>query len=171
MKSGIEMLEEILHKVDVLTKKIDVLEQNLKRVANSAKAVEIAEKGKKSTSNMRFGISTANSETVDVPLKKQIDAPVAKVPQKKFTGPMVSGRIIINGEKPTAAIGLDVKIYDSNNKLVKATKTNGSGVWMSKLDAGQKYAVEITGKFKGQDLVPINKIINVPFGVEEYEVA
>ena len=33
-KSGIEMLEELIFKIDTLTKKVDVVEQNIKKVAN-----------------------------------------------------------------------------------------------------------------------------------------
>lgn len=175
MKSGLEMLEELLNKIDALDKKIDILDQAVKKMANSTKVSELLEKSASKhlkgwgnhPNQEKVKLMTTASSTQKVPE----DIPVIKTPYKKIEGPMVKGKMILNGESPQPLIGLQVRIFDSQNNLIKVTKTNATGTWMCRLQGGQKYAVEITGQFKGQDLVPVNKVINVPVGVDDFEVS
>jgi hypothetical protein len=172
MKSGLEMLEELLDKVETLTKKVDILEQSIKKIANSTKVSELLEKN--ASKHLKGWGNHQDQEKIQLKEKGKVpplqEIPVVKMPYKKIEGPLVKGRMILNGEKPAPLSGLTVKIFDSRNNLIKSTKTNMAGTWMCRLEGGQKYAVEITGQYKEKDLVPVNKVISVPVGVDEYEV-
>lgn len=45
-KSGLDLLSEVLDKLNMLEQKIDVLDQNVKKIANSAKMSELIDKAK-----------------------------------------------------------------------------------------------------------------------------
>ena len=57
--------------------------------------------------------------------------------------------------------GINVKIFDENDKLVKQTKTNRAGHWMSQLPPG-KYVALFDGKYGGKNLLQQNKNFIVP---------
>lgn len=185
-KTGIEMLEELLQKVELLSKKVDILDQNIKKIANSAKLSELIDKAatanisgwskpkaeakaavapEEQPKGMRFKL-----EPVDASKVKQVQANrnTKSVPTNKPA--MVKGKMItLTNNQPTPLPDITIKIFDGKNKLMKETKTNRAGQWMAQLSPG-RYVVEMTGKYKGQDLVPQNKIFELPAGVDEFEV-
>lgn len=186
-RSGIEMLEELLNEVQTLRKELKILDQKVAQIANSAKIAEIANKAlgtpledfvrskpqavaaaepEAALDAEHVGIKKFNFERSDAAKTDQVQ-PRGRG-QAKAT--LVSGKMIVQiGGKDTALSGLNVKIFDKTDKLVKQTKTNRAGTWMSHLHAG-KYVANIEGKHKGQDLVPVNLKFEVKEGMKELEV-
>ncbi len=190
-RSGIEILEELLSEVKTLRKELKILDQKVAHIANSAKISEIADKvlGTKFEDYARSKPKIVS----DAPKSKTQSAAPAHKGIKNFTfessdaakigqvitdrnrnlvqkQTLVSGKMItqVSG-KEVALAGLQVKIYDKTDKLVKETKTNKGGTWMSHLPVGQ-YVANIEGKYKDQDLVPINLRFEVKAGMETLEV-
>ena len=83
---------------------------------------------------------------------------------------MCQGKMIItkNG-KAVPLSGLSVKVFDDKDNIVKETKTNKAGTWLSQLPPGN-YLVNIEGKFGGQDLYPVNLSFVVKRGETKKEV-
>ena len=75
---------------------------------------------------------------------------------------MVSGKMIVGaGDKQVPLSGISVKIYNEQDKLVKETRTNRAGHWMSQLPSG-KYIALFEGESGGKKLVPQNRMFKVP---------
>lgn len=189
-KSGIDMLSDILREITLLRKEVKVLDQNIKKIANSTKVAEIAAKalntplkdwikpnaprpkieaatkpkpGEISQKNMRFKF-----ETVDASKTKQ-EAPnrSSRVSDKKC---ICEGNMVAEYSGKTLPLpGLDVKIFDDRDNLVKETKTNRGGKWMSQLGPGN-YVANIEGNFQGKPLYPININFVVKPGMKKLEV-
>ena len=189
-RSGMEILEELLEEIKLLHQKVDLLDRNLKEVANSAKVADLLDKAsgtgldafsrargtKKPTMQpvsakdeikrikdkaMRFRF-----ESMDASKVKQSTALASKKARATMTmGPrsiMVKGKMIMmNGDKPMPLSQIEVTIYDIKDKVVKETKTNRAGHWMSQLPPG-KYVAKFEGDYDGKKLVPINKSFEVP---------
>lgn len=190
-RSGLDILEEILQRLDRIEQQLRVQDQNLKRIANSAKIADLVTRA----SNTLLGDFTRANKSIGDEVKKEIDrvknetqekmrfnfessdaakqggAPdsrrrgaraVAAAPPNKPSTIMCKGKMLVqNGEETVPIPGLAVKIFDAKDQLVKETKTNRAGHWMSQLPPGQ-YVVSYEGDFKGQALVPINKNFEVP---------
>ena len=188
-RSGIDMLEELLKEVHTIRKELKVLDQNVKKVANSAKISEIATKalntplrdwtvpsGSKrieaaeapkkivDKDNMRF-----NFEVTDASKTEQA-SPNRSVRTEAPTSCMCQGKMVASAGTRTVPLpDLSVKIFNAKDILVKETKTNRAGNWMSQLPPGS-YVVNIEGKFKGQALYPINLNFEVKPGMRKLEV-
>lgn len=194
-KSGIEMLEEILDYVKTLEKRLSVMDNNIKAIANSANLANMVDKidGTKLDNwakAIKPGLPDVNKKTEEIEKKsgfknfsfQSVDA--AKVNQ----GPslankesraqpkniMVKGKLKIERDGKTVPLSsATVKIYDSNDKMVKQTKTNRAGHWMSQLTSG-KYVALFEGSLAGKKLLPQNINFEVPAtlpdGQVEFEV-
>ena len=183
-RSGIEMISELLAEVKMLRKEIKVLEQNVKKIANATKVAEISTKALGTP--LKDWIKP-NSPSIEAVSKKTIDNKKLRFkfesvdasktnqeqPNKTHTQPtmcMCQGKMIVTKDgKPVPLPGLSVKIFDDKDKMVKETKTNMAGVWMSQLPAGN-YIVNIEGKFNNKDLYPINLQFVVKKGMQSLEV-
>jgi len=196
-KSGIEMLEEILSRLVDLEKRLNVIDNNIKAIANSANLAMLIEKAagtkldgwaKATTPGMpdvkkkieeikeRAGFKNFSFEPADasklkgnLPANKSVRTPVAKV--KNI---MVKGKLkIAKGEQMVPLASASVKIYNEQDKLVKQTKTNRAGHWMSQLAPG-KYVALFEGAVDGKKLLPQNINFQVPEtlpeGQTEFEV-
>jgi hypothetical protein len=177
-KSGLELIKELMDKIDNVSKKIDVLDQNIKKIANSAKVSELINKAHESNmggwSKPKANIEAAKPPETPNGMRFNLEPKDAsKLKSGQLNKPkmiMVSGKIITNmNDKAVFLPGITVKIYDKTNKLIKETKTNAGGQWRAGLGAG-KYVAEFSGKYKDNELTPINKVFEVPDGVSEYEV-
>jgi len=191
-KSGLEMLEDLLLEVKQLRKEMKVLDFKVAQIANSAKVGEILD----IIQNTKFKDYALPGPKVEpaeanVKPKAQAEAPVKGFKSFKFEtsdasktdqvqpsrggktisqATLVSGKMVTHlNNKDVALSGLQVKIYDRKDKLVKQTKTNRAGTWMSHLPPGE-YVVSIDGEYKGQDLVPVNLTFEVKKGMKTLEV-
>jgi hypothetical protein len=182
-RSGLEMISELLAEVKMLRREVKVLEQNIKRIANSTKVAEIATKAldtplKDWVKPNNPSIEAVSKRTID---KKNlrfkfepVDASKTKQEQpnrsRKPTMCMCQGKMIITKDgKPVPLPGLAVKIFDDKDNIIKETKTNKAGTWMSQLPPGN-YIVNIEGKFNKQDLYPVNLPFVVKRGMQKLEV-
>jgi hypothetical protein len=156
-KTGIEILTELVEEIKLLNKKVELLDQNVKALMNKDRA------------------PTQTAPPVKLkPQIKAVEAPETKKGKmtiaSKKAGVMTTGKLMIAVNDVSAPIpDAVIKIYDENDKLIKETKTNRGGIWMALLPSG-RYVAEITGKFKGKDLVQQNKNFTIPEGIEKFEV-
>jgi len=75
---------------------------------------------------------------------------------------MVKGKMVTyDGDTQVPLPQISVKIFDEKDNLVKTTKTNRAGHWMSQLAPG-KYVALFEGEFNNKALVPQNKMFEVP---------
>lgn len=183
-RSGLEMIAELLAEVRMLRKEVMVLDQNVKRIANSTKVAEIASRALETP--LKDWVKP-NNPKIEAVSKKLVDkknlrfkfesVDASKTNQenpnravRKPTVCMCQGKMIITKDgKPVPLADLSVKIFDDKDKLIKETKTNRAGTWMSQLPAGN-YIANIEGKFNNQDLYPVNLPFVVKPGMQKLEV-
>lgn len=189
-RSGIDMLEELLDRLKTLEKRLDVIDTNIKIITNGTnlaklidKAVDtplkehakamVQEKPKaQAVEPPEKGFKNFNFEPTDAAKLKKKPAP--KRAGAKTNTLMVKGKLKIGRDgKNVPLSGVSVKIYDEKDKMVKQTKTNRAGHWMSKLPPG-KYVALFEGEINGQKLLPQNRNFEVPTelpkGKKEIEV-
>ena len=181
-RSGIDILKELLFKVENIEKRLSVLDTNIKIIANSARVSEIADrilntpledfsKGikknngdkkiiKQESGFKNFKLEAANSEALELNKGKPL-ADKNRTPEKKRI--MVNGKLTAKGSggKVISLPGVDVKIFDRKDNLVKETKTNRGGSWIALLEPGD-YVALFEGVYNSKKLVPQNKNFKVP---------
>lgn len=187
-KSGIEMIEEILYIMKDLQDRVSIIEAHIKAIANSANLSKLVENAANADSHawanaIKPMTKDKNREKKEAGFKnfrfEATDASKMKdrVPKKhnRSNGMiMAKGKLkIMHSGKAIPLAGISVKIYDSNDNLVKSTKTNKAGHWMSQLAPG-RYVALFEGELNGQKLLPQNKNFeipaNLPPGENEFEV-
>jgi len=183
-RSGIDMISELLNEVRMLRKEVKILDQNIKKIANSTKVAEIASKALDTPLKDWVKPSSPKIEAISKKLIDQknlrfkfesVDASKTKQESpnranRKPTMCMCQGKMIITKDgKPIPLPDLSVKIFDDKDKLIKETKTNRAGTWMSQLPVGN-YIANIEGKFNKQDLYPVNLPFIVKPGMQKLEV-
>lgn len=189
-KSGLDMLEEILKRLDNIEKRQNILDANIKKILNSvnlselinnaagtkldgfARAVghhkprvetavlvekskiEPVESAKDGFKNFQFDITDAAKSTNDSSKRH--------LPPIKQKNIMVQGKMIANIDGKNAPLAsISVKIFNSKDELVKETKTNRAGHWMSQLTPGS-YVALFDGELNGKKLVSQNRNFIVP---------
>jgi len=197
-KSGIEMLEEILHRLDMIEKRLDVMDNNIKAITNTAKLADLIQKAagtpldgwsKAIKPGMPVGAKRKMEEVQDRAGFKNFKFQPAdaagvrgatlankagRVAPPKLKNIMVKGRLKIDkGGEVVPLSSASVKIFDATDKLVKQTRTNRAGHWMSQLAPG-RYVALFEGEVGGKKLLPQNKNFEVPqdlpAGQTEFEV-
>ena len=183
-KSGIEMLEEILNRMYILEQKLDILDRNIKIIMNNTKkgdhqpklsAVNPVQETKpvkepikemvadpKQTSgfkNFKMEMSDASKMNTGEVLAQRQRAPVKNI--------VVKGKMVLqDGGKLVPLSNISVKVYNDKDILVKETRTNRAGHWVSHLPSG-KYVANFSGENNGKKLVEINKNFIVPETLSE----
>jgi len=125
-KSGIQMIEELIDKVELLDRRFIIVEQMMKELLNRSNKEQNTVK-----------ISSPNPKIEISPIVKSEELKIGDVKNSKDT--RVMGKI--KNKKGQAIIGVNVKVFDENNKVVKNTRTNKAGEWMCFLAPG-KYIAE-----------------------------
>ena len=191
-KSGLEMLEEILSRLEDLEKRITIIDTTVKAIANSANLANMVSK----LSGTKLD-GWAKATKPGLPEAPNVAEKIEKIQEKsgfknfKFepsdaskvsTGSaladktargaglkkiMVKGRLKVskNGESVPLA-SASVTIYDAKDQEVKKTKTNRAGLWMSQLSPG-KYVALFEGELDGKKLLPQNINFEVPTSLPE----
>lgn len=201
-KSGIEMLEEIISRLLRLEQKIDILDKNVKRLMNTEMpVVKNTRAGVSSGPMIKAGVQDIEKKINDIKAKtadavaksgfknfgfesstaqnspafnKGNRLAVPNIPSPSGQNVMVKGRLKLDkGENTIPLSGASVKIFDEKDVLVKSTKTNRAGHWMSQLPPG-KYVALFEGEIDGKKLQSQNKLFEVPQqlpeGRTEFEV-
>lgn len=190
VKSGVEMLEEVLEELQTLNKKVDLLDRNIKQIANSAKVADLLDKAmgtKLDTFARAAGRPTAQRVDAKAEIAKikekqgmkfkfepsdasKVKRAVPAGQKARTAGPksiMVKGKMIVmSGQQTIPLASVNVTIYNSKDKVVKETKTNRAGHWMSQLPPG-RYVAKFDGEYAGQKLIPMNKAFEVPTALPE----
>lgn len=176
--SGIDILEEILDRLDLLEKKIDIIDQNVKNITNIIKTSRsISTVSAPMQDKMPHKQATAEAiekpSSSDKGFKNFVFQPTdaAKIKQEsplvQRNGPttnyiVVTGKMVANiDNKLTPLSGVTVKVFDDKDILVKETKTNRSGHWVSHLPPG-RYVANFSGELNGKRLIEVNKNFIVP---------
>jgi len=173
-KSGMEILEEILKRLDIIEKKINILDFNIKNIINSTKTPDsVANKIHDSQSEIKKELNDTKKEQIAGFKNFKFEASdVSKIKHSAIKAPgpkniMVRGRMVANIDgKQTPLPNILVKIYDNKDFLIKETRTNRAGYWLSQLLPG-KYVALFDGELNGKKLVPQNRNFIVPENLPE----
>jgi hypothetical protein len=173
-KTGLELLEELLLYVARLEKKIDIIDQNVKALLNDTKPIPAPPKSANHITAIEKpvapkptdkGFKNFNFQPTDAAKMKHEEPLAAKRADKPFipvVGKMVSN---IDG-KIVALSGIDVTIFDETDAVVKKTRTNKIGEWVSHLEPNRNYVALFEGEFNGKRLVPINRNFTTPISLQ-----
>ena len=142
MKSGIEMIEEVLVKIDLLDRRFTIVEQMMKELINRTSGLapppscNVSEEGKKPVGpSPSIG---ASNPLPELQIKPGSSKQIGASPGDNKTG-LVSSKVMgkIKNSDGRAVSGVDVKVYDEKNSIAKQTKTNRAGEWMCFLPPGR----------------------------------
>jgi len=111
-KSGLELIEELVEKVSLLNKRLEIIEQNTKEILNRANGFQ--------------------NKTVVAQLKPSTNTGKKPI---SVVGSKVIGKI--KNEEGKAISGVHITITNEHGHVVKETKTNRAGDWMSFLPPGK----------------------------------
>lgn len=158
--SAIDAIYLILDRMNDLEKRMQVIDDNIKILNN--KITKLNRNVSQETARaMPTASTTSQPSMVDQENKGAIDT---REPEKLLLGPIkVFGYIVNRSRHPVENVV--VNLFDSSNKLVKTNKTNQDGYWESRVSSGRYNVEYIHSKFK-----PVNKEIEIPKTVKEYEV-
>ena len=136
-KTGLEKIDEILLKVSSIEKRFSNIEFLLKELLNKSNGHKIdAPISTAKISAPKEMSQIAVVEQIDLSTPKIGDPPIGTNPNTKVK---VMGQIKNKDERVVS--GASVKIYDMSGNMIKDTKTNRSGEWISFLLPG-KYKAE-----------------------------
>ena len=154
MKTGIELLNEISERLELLERRFTVIEQNTKEILHKLNVGKVEEKPViNEVKNIEMPSIIG---TTQMPMQQ---APVSAI----STQTQVIGRIKKENKYVSQA---NVKIFDDTENMIKETKTNKAGEWICYLNAGDYRAeyflqgiVNSSITFK---ITPDQKIFRVP---------
>lgn len=137
-ESAIDVLFEVRDIVKAQQKQIEMLQASLNTIGAKVNQTLYPDfKGPAGTVNGK-PIKELYQEPPQSPKPKKKEKPKAKVPKQR-KNIRVFGHFDDDNGKPLS--GVIVRIMDANNKVVKQTKSNRAGLWMSFLPPG-KYIAE-----------------------------
>lgn len=128
MKSGIDLLNELIDQVKLLNKRYEVIEQNVKMLLARSN-------GQAPQAVLANHAPATIKPTIAPPQQQQAPKPQVKKTIANSNHTRVIGKIKDNEGKVLG--GVEIKVYDANNNIVKQTKTNRAGDWMCFLPPGQ----------------------------------
>ena len=109
--------------------------------------------------NFKMEMSDASKMNTGEVLAQRQRAPVKNI--------VVKGKMVLqDGGKLVPLSNISVKVYNDKDILVKETRTNRAGHWVSHLPSG-KYVANFSGENNGKKLVEINKNFIVPETLSE----
>jgi len=149
-QSAIDSIYSMENTLEELLKRVQVMEDNLKLLNN-----------KFSKLSKPNPLPLVKSDSSPAPPSRQQKE--QKVEKLVLGNIKLFGYIVNKAKVPIAEVAINV--YDSNNKLVKNTKTNGDGHWEVRLPPG-KFGVEYIHK----NFKPVNKTVELADGTKECEV-
>lgn len=131
-KSGLEILEEMKNKVDIMERRFANMELILKELLNR---MNITEK----VQPKPVIVPASQPQKLEAESEISIGAASTSAPTNANGKIKVMGQILDkNGRRIS---GVKIKISDNNNRVVKNTSSNRAGEWMSLLPIG-KYEAE-----------------------------
>lgn len=158
MKSGIEMIQELLDKVIILDRRMEVIEQNMKLLLSNKNKNDITLI--KPNVGPRLEASVPSTAVV----KTNIENKQKKPSVKAAPNSNIIGKIQKKDGKGMEKV--TVTIFDEKNNKIKETRTNKAGEWISFLPSG-RYVAECIKTNEINENVIFNvslgdKIVRVP---------
>lgn len=172
-KSGIEILEEILSRLELLEKKVDIIDRNTKLLLNDTKAVGSTTQVKQATAEIKTEIQkVARAGFKNFKFERSgASTDLNELPKQPTKHVVVKGKMVAELDgKVVPLSSISVKIYNDSDMLVKETRTNRAGHWVSHLSPG-KYVALFEGELNGKKLVSQNRNFVVPENQLEFEVS
>lgn len=141
-KTGIELLEDICERLDLLTKRFAVIEHNTKQILSRMNISDIKMEQKQILEATKEipSIRTEKKELITIVQPEKVDGPtISKVEQKKEeTSNKNNTRVMSKLKRDNKMLaGVFVKIINKEGAVVRETKTNRSGEWQCFLVPGQ----------------------------------
>ncbi|MFA5048991.1 MAG: hypothetical protein WC516_08260 [Patescibacteria group bacterium] len=151
-KSGLEMIENIKTRLELIERRFANMELMIKELLNRTNKNEHLETSKPmilATAELTKTMVVPQSCTCLAPVKTTIGQTKqeVKIGDSPVNLPAVNsdGKIKILGQIKNKdgrlVSGVNVKVFNNNNKMIKETKTNRAGEWMCLLPSG-KYKAE-----------------------------
>ena len=163
-KKAVDLIYDINDKIDTMMSKLSSMEEAMSSVNN--KIYVLNEK----VSSLESKILEVKNSSVNHPtaVAHVISSPAPSASPKK-SEKLLIGNVKIYGyvynKNKSPISGVDVTLFTSDNEIVRSLKTDGSGYWEARVRSG-RYSVELKhGRFK-----PINKFVEIPEGVSDFEV-
>lgn len=155
-KTAIETIFTLEEKLDKITAKIDLLDITVSNLNNKIYVLnsKISE------------LSNVTPYTGGMPSASVPSGSVAKQAQSSslvLGNVRVFGYILNQSKMPIRDVY--VRVFSSDNSVIKETSTDSDGYWECRLPSG-RFGVEYTHK----NFKPINRPITIPEGVGSYEV-
>ena len=160
-KSGIEILDNINSRIDLIEKRFTNVEQMMKELLNRANTIKDLRPTISSEAKIDTGVKIETPSVKTEDTIKIGDPSVITPPNQKIK---VLGQI--KNKEGRYVSGALVKIFNESSQVIKETKTNKAGEWMCLLPAG-KYKAEYFLK----DIVSGNVSFNALLGQTLLRVA
>lgn len=141
-KTAVEMIEEIWRKVETLERRFSNIEMLMKELLNKANTTKVEKQEPKQEKQepkqeKQIEILASKQEPIQIP-KSIVSA--SDLMEKNVSKVKIMGQI--KNKEGKYVSGVNVKVYNTiSNEVVKTTKTNKAGEWMSLLPIG-KYRAE-----------------------------
>lgn len=127
-KTGLELLEDISEKLELLTRRFEVIEHNTKQIMNRLNLTEMKIEPK---------IEPKVEKVVSVAKKDGPTIAQVEQPKKEEVNQNGNTRVMGKLKKDNKMLfGVIVKILNKENSLVRETKTNKAGEWQCFLTPG-----------------------------------
>jgi len=138
-RSGIEMIEELLEKVELLDRRYVIIEQMMKELLNRANGFAPPSGEAKPEPQPQVALPSLKPRVTpkaqpQIKPQQQFGEEVSKKTTHKAVGKIKDQSGRMRG-------GVNITVYDDKNQVVKKTKTNRAGEWMAFLPMG-RYSAE-----------------------------
>lgn len=141
-KSGLDLLNDLINKVDLLTKRFEVFEQNTKEILNrmnkEKRGQDLKEASAPPVAPGMVPSFPKNKTTPNTTTSSSGNMITIDVSNLNPNPIRVQSKIKSKDNKPIS--GVSVKIF-KGEELVKETKTNKAGSWLCMLPTGKYKAV------------------------------
>ena len=157
-KSAIEIIFTLEEKIDKIMAKIDLLEVNISNLNNKVYVLnsKVSDMSIRETQSFDGGASRARSASASTPESNPVSSLV-------LGNVKVFGYVLNKSKMPINNVY--IRIFASNNSVIKETSTDKNGYWECRLPSGN-FGVEYTHK----NFKPVNRPLEVPEGVNSFEV-
>lgn len=133
-KSGLEMIQDLLEKVELLNRRIIVIEQNMKELLSRANGF-VPQAPQPQTEPIPPKLDAPGPSIVGTePSATSMNAMNANAIKATTNNTKVMGKI--KNREGKALIGVKVTVLKENGEIAKQTKTNRAGDWMCFLPPG-----------------------------------
>jgi hypothetical protein len=167
-KKAVDLIYDIDKKLDSLILKIEVIEASINGINNKIYA---ANEKIFAIEESILNIKSSQSAVVSLPPAQPVisgsasGASLAPEKSKKLMLGNVKMFGYVYNVNRSPIKGVEIRVFDSNNAIVKDLTTDSEGLWEARVRAGS-YSVE----YRHSMFKPVVKNINIAPGIKEFEV-